>query len=89
MPAINIDIEVNLCVVIKNAVSRTELEKHYGGDLVRCARELLETGGLTGTVQDRYRVTAARELSVRRRTSSKPRANKARKAKSVNRSGRS
>ena len=88
MTAVNIDIEVDLRVVIKNAVSRRELNEHYGGDVVRCAKELLETGGLTGTVDDRYRVTAARELSVRRRTSSKPRA-KARKAKLVSHTKRS
>lgn len=84
MATVNIDIEVDLRVVIKNAVSRRELNQHYGGDVVRCAKELLETGGLTGTVDDRYRVTAARELSKRHRTSSKPRA-KARKATLLNR----
>lgn len=85
MAAVNIDIEADLCVVIKNAVSRSELNEHYGGDVVRCAKDLLETGGLTGTVDDRYRVTAARELSVPRSRSSKPR-KKARKAKPQNRS---
>lgn len=54
-----VDIEITVRMVIPGAVSRDDLVGFYKSDPLQCAKELIETGGLTGATSKTFEVLSA------------------------------
>ena len=53
------DLEITVRMRIPGAVSRADLAEHYNNDPLRCAKELVETGGLMGATDKKFNIVAA------------------------------
>lgn len=55
-----VDLEILVTMTMPRAVSRRDLEKHYRGDPLRCAKALAKTGGLLGSTSKKMEITSAK-----------------------------
>jgi hypothetical protein len=53
------DLEITVRMTIPGAVSYADLEEYYESDPLRCAKELVETGGLMGATSEEFEITSA------------------------------
>lgn len=54
-----IDLEIMVKMTMPQAVSRSELAKHYRDDPLRCAKALAKTGGLLGSTSKKMEIVSA------------------------------
>lgn len=54
------EIEIMVRMIIPRAVSKADLEEYYGNDPLRCAKELIESGGLLGATNESFEVVSAK-----------------------------
>lgn len=55
-----VDIEIMVRMTIKNAVSYADLAEYYRDDPLQCAKELVESGGITGSTDKEFEITSAK-----------------------------
>lgn len=54
-----VDLEIVVRMTIPRAVSYADLADHYNNDPLQCAKELVESGGITGATDKHFEITSA------------------------------
>jgi hypothetical protein len=55
-----VDLEITVKMIIPQAVSRADLERHYKSEPLRCAKQLIKTGGLLGSTSKKTELLTAK-----------------------------